>query len=139
MTPLNSFNALSKAFASRIGPLPSRRTSSTKKVHLMYESLDMLNPFNVPSDFNWRRYLLNPSTIRRNRRGEMGHPCLRPVNCKICTKDKSNHQAQTLVQLEDTSHYHLGGRPPHFRPAILWPKGRLPNKTTKFKSIICKS
>lgn len=36
---------------------------------------------------------------------------------------ESNHQAQILGKLGDTTHCHLGGRPPYFRLAVLWHKG----------------
>jgi len=37
-----------------------------------------LIPFNLPDSLSWSRHLLKPSAIRRKRRGNNGHPYLRP-------------------------------------------------------------
>jgi hypothetical protein len=53
------------------------------------------------------------------------------VTFGICTsKDKANHQVQTLGQLGDITHCHLSDCPPHFRPALLQHTGGFLNKTT---------
>jgi hypothetical protein len=65
-----------------------------------------LIPFNLPDSLSWSRHLLKPSAIRIKRRGNNGHPCLRPREGgkkdeaePLINRDKEKEEEKPSTQL----------------------------------------
>ena len=72
---------ISEIFSASLNdPLLKSRISYTKSRWVMVRFVAILIPSNIPFLFASIIALLNPSATNKNKRGERGHPCLRPLS-----------------------------------------------------------